>query len=501
MTSDVNEPIEKVVIVGRDIAVWLSANVLTRALAHTGLAIEVIELPSYLRPHDVVGGLPPLGGLHHLIGLDEHELLKAVSGAYSLGQRFVNFAGPRPPFFHAYGSHGAPIGKTPFSQHYIRARHGGLNVAFEDFSLAASAAKYGRFFTSDATLSAFHPSQYAYHLKAAPYVRSLKANALKQGVKFTQARDFAVRRDHEGGRVVGLTLSDNRYVEGDVFIDATGEEGRLIGGGMESWAGWFPDNRVLTAAAETSASPPAYSQVVALQGSVLHMLPLQDMTGLIHAYHDEDMSDQQALEFAAVAANLPLKGQATAGALKVGRRRKAWDGNVIALGEAACVFNPISNVTLHALHLGLVHLVSLFPLDKACESEAQEYNRLMQEAYEGLRDFQICHFKLNRNLDQTYWDGARAMPIPERLQQKIDLFSACGRVPMFDGESFEEEDWLAIFFGHGLLPQVWDRVVERTSQDEVITQFRQMLAFIREKVEGMASHEAFIEIYAAGNFA
>ncbi len=499
-----DNPIRKLVICGRDVAAWLAANVMTRAFGSTGLVVEVVELPSLLRPHDTVMTLPAIEALHRLLGFDEYDLLKAVSGTYSLGQRFTGFAGARPPFFHPYGGHGTVVGGAPFAQLYIQARKGGMNVAFEDFSLGAAAAKQGRFFLPTPDINAFSKCDYAYHLKAQPYAAWLKAHALARGVTEVPARAFDAVRDAETGYVQALALADGRRVEGDLFIDATGADSQLLGAaldtGLDSWAGWFPDNRVLSAAADPLRSLPPYSQIHALNQGVLHLTPVQGMTGITHVYHGDDLRDAEALEMASIISGLRLRPDATVSPLAAGRRRDAWSGNVVAIGEAACAFNPIDNPGLHSIHIGLAHLINLFPVARDVTIERTEYNRVMRQAYERLRDFQIAHFKLNQNFDKPYWDGARAMSVPDTLRDKIDLFLARGRVPSLDEETFEDDSWLAIFFGHGLLPQSWDPIIDRVPQDEAVAQFKRMLGFIREQVEGMSSHDAFLEVHAQKDF-
>ncbi len=496
-------PIKKVVICGRDVAAWLAANALARAFGPTGLVIEVVELPSQLRPHDIVASLPALEALHRLLGFDEYELLKATAGTYSLGQKFVNFSGARPPFFHPYSGHGTTIGRSPFTPLYIQARHAGMNVAFEDFSLGAAAAKQGRFFLPTPDINAFNTCGYAYHMNAAAYAAVLKAQARRQGVTEVPARAFEAARD-AGGNVRALHLADGRVAEGDLFVDATGADSLLLGTamgvGVDSWAGWFPDNRVLNAAADPLRSFPPYSQVQALNTSVLHLTPLQTMTGLTHVYYSDDMRDDEALELASVITNLRLRAGATVSELRAGRRDRAWDRNVVAIGEAACVFNPIDNPGLHALHLGLVHLIGLFPLTTSTGIEAAEYNRTIRQSFERIRDFQIGHVKLNQNFDKPYWDGARGVAIPDTLRDKIDLFLARGRILTLDQETFENEDWLSLFFGHGLLPQSWDPIADSVSKDEAVRQFQRILGFVREQVEGMNSHDAFLEVHAARDF-
>lgn len=502
--TNMGGPIRKLVICGRDIAAWLAANVLMRAFGSTGLAVEVVELPPQLRVHDTVMTLPAIEALHRLLGLDEYELLKATSGAYSLGQRFVNFAGACTAFFHPYSGHGTAVGGVPFAQLYTQARKGGMNVAFEDFSLGAAAAKQGRFFLPTPAINAFNTCDYAYHLRAPAYAAWLKAHALRRGVTELQARTFDVVREPATGDVQALALADGRRVEGDLFIDATGADSLLLGGAqgvtVDSWAGWFPDNRMLSAAADPLRTLPPYSQVHALNQGVLHLTPLQGLTGITHVYHGDDLRDEEALEMASIVSGLRVRPDATVTPLAAGRRREAWVGNVIAIGEAACVFNPIDNPGLHSLHLGLAHLINLLPVTRDATIEAAAYNRIIRQAFERLRDFQIAHFKLNQNFDKAYWDGARAMAIPDTLRDKIDLFLARGRTSLLDEETFEDDSWLASFFGHGLLPQSWDPVADRVPQDEAVAQFKRMLGFIREQVEEMSSHDAFLEVHAQRDF-
>ena len=64
---------EKVVIVGRDAPLWLSALALYRALTPAGVKVEVVALPDRMQAADIYATLPPL----------EHEPARVLSG----GQR------------------------------------------------------------------------------------------------------------------------------------------------------------------------------------------------------------------------------------------------------------------------------------------------------------------------------------------------------------------------------------------------------------------------------
>lgn len=495
---------KRVVIVGRDIAAWLSANALHVALAPAGITVDVVELPGQLRALDVALALPAVEALHRLLGFDENEVLKATSGAYSLGQSFANFARTRRPFFHPYGSVGNPINRLPFIQFWIKAQQAGLNADFEDFSVNAAAAKLGRFFIPTNALGGFGRFDYGYHLRAVPYANYLKAQALRRGVRVHASRRVDTRLHTDTGHITSVILSDGAEVAGDLFIDTSGAESVLLGGALqtpfESWENLFPDNRVLAVAGEQLKSQPAFAQVRALTDSCLHLAPVQDMTGILHVYHDEQLTDDAALQVTAQVAGLRLQPDATVSPLHAGRRTSAWVGNCVGIGEAACVFNPIDSPGLYSIHVGLAHLIGLFPVDDRIDGEAAEYNRQIRRTFERVRDFQLLHGRLNCNFDVPYWDYLRRQAIPDELAHKIDMFEARGIVPLYDDETFQLDSFQTVMIGHGLMPKTYDPIVDQTPDEVAIDAFKRMLNFIREQVQQMSSHGAHLELYAAKDF-
>jgi tryptophan halogenase len=494
---------QTVVIGGRDVAAWLSACALARAFGATGLKVELVELPSQLRPHDILASLPQLEPFHRLLGLNERDVLKQTHGVYSLGQSFVNFSGLRPPFFHPYGDHGRPFENLSFAQIWFKARAGGLKVAFEDFSPNAVAAKAGRFFNGGEIVQAFRKCNYAYHLHAASYVQVLKRLAQHLGVHVTTARRFEPVIDAESGRVAALEV-EGRRIAGDVFVDATGAERQLVreamGADFDDWSRWLPMTRLLTAAGPKVRVLSAYSQVRALEAGCLHLAALQTFTGASHAYNGDWLSDDMALEALAVTAGAGVQG-ATLSERRAGRCTAPWTRNCVAVGEAACSLDMIDNTDLHVLQIGLSHLISLFPLSADSGLEATVYNRRVGDAFDRLRDYQIAHYKLNGQIDHPFWDALRDMAVPDSLAEKLSLFKARGDILLYDDESFDRDDWLSLLIGHGLTPDAWDPRVDMAQQDKLIQHVQTLLGYISEQTQAMQSHDAYIEMFASPGFA
>ncbi len=347
-----------VVVVGRDAPLWLSAAVLRVALEPAGVAVTAVELPSRLTPASVHASLPALEALHNLLGFDESALMRTVGGAFSLGANFTDLTGQAGDFFHAHGAHGAPIDGRDFFPFWLKARGLGLNAAFADFSLMAAAAKHGRFVMPDKETEVFGRADYGYHLPALAYAGALKSLAVRRGVEAHQALGVSIERS-EAGDVVALDLGEGRRVPGDFFIDATGPEGLLIGGAREAWS--FPADRVLTAVAPAFPSIPAYAEVRAWARGWTALHPTQNQTHVVQVYASDLCTDEEALRAASAASSLPIK-DASVSVSDPGRHLSAWDRNVVAIGEAACVFDPLYGVDLHAAQMGLVQLLALFPV-------------------------------------------------------------------------------------------------------------------------------------------
>lgn len=480
----------KVVVVGRDAPLWLSAAVLRAALEPAGVAVTAVELPSHLTPASVYATQPALEALHNQLGLDESNLMRLTGGTFSLGGNFTDLTGAAGGFFHAHGTHGAPIDGRDFFPFWLKARGLGLNAEFADFSLTAAAAKHGRFVLTDDDIETFGRSEYGYHLPAQAYAGVLKSLAVRRGVEAVQALSVAAERG-EGGDIVALDLGEGRSVTGDLFIDTTAE-GLLIGGAREAWS--FPADRILTALAPAFPSIPAYAETRAWARGWTGLYPAQNQTHIVQVYPSDLCTDEEALQAASAASGLPIK-DATVAVSQPGRRQSPWQRNVVAIGEAACVFDPLHGVDLHAVQMGLVQLLTLFPVSCDWAYEQAAYNRAMAEQFERVRDFQQLHYALNRYGASDFWTRARQAATSTELAQRIALFRARGEIAPFEYDSFSNDSWRAIFVGHGVTPDSHAPMIDATSPELMKHEFRRILGFIKDQVERQPTHDLYLESF------
>ena len=494
----------RIVVAGRDVDLWLCVSALGRALGPAGVEVTAIELPSRWAASHVGATLPPLEALHAKLEINEAALLRATGGSFSLGQNFVGAAGgsgasgaaarPR-AFFHAWGAYGAPIDERPFFPCWVKARRQGLNVPLHGFCLTAVAAQNGRMLLPDEATNAFGRTDYAYHLETMAYAGYLKSMSAALGVRLYEGQNVDVARDESTGSIAALVVDGSVRVAGELFVDATGDDAlllaRALGVPREDWRQYFSVDRTLTARAPAFTTTPPFAEVRAAPGGWTALHPSQLATGVLHAYSHELLSDETALRAASAAAGIEL-ADASLNSSNPGMRSRVWEGNCVAVGRAACVLDPIHDTDLHALQLGLVHLLSLIPVSEAFTAERAEYNRIMRSHYERIRDFQCAFYALSP-FDGEFWRAARDQAVPPPLAHKIGAFRARGAIAPMEDETFSPDSWQAQFIGLGVVPESWPPAIDHIAPHRFQEEFRRILDFIRGKVLEQPTHAAYLD--------
>ena len=492
--------IRRVVVVGGGSAGWMAAAACIRHLA-PACEVHLVESEEIGTVGVGEATVPHIRTFNtQVLGLDEAEFVRATQGTFKLGIQFRDWGRRGDAYFHGFGSVGLDLGPVAFHHYWLRAHRRGLARPLGEYALQASAAAQGRFLPGAADAPAGSPLAavaYAYHFDAGLYARFLRRYAEQRGVRRHEGRIVEVEQRGEDGFVRALRLEDGRRIEGDLFLDCSGFRGLLIGQalgvGYQDWSQWLPCDRALAVPSARAAELAPYTRSTALEAGWQWRIPLQHRTGNGHVYCSRYLSDDEAaarllgnLDGPALDAPRPLR-------FTTGRRQRFWERNVVAIGLASGFMEPLESTSLLLVQTAILRLLDMFPARDCDPLLVARYNAATAFEYERIRDFIILHYKANQRDDSPFWRDCRHMPVPDSLQETIDLFRRTGRFYRNGEEFFALQSWVQVMVGQRLLPERWHPFADQMPEEELVQFLQHVHAVIRNCVEAMPPQQAFID--------
>lgn len=465
--------IRSVAILGGGITGLSAAAAFARALPQ--VAITVIETapdPAALADR-LPGSMTSIHRFHASIGLDEAALLRAGAAIPRLGLRFENWAAGSETWYHVHGDHGAPTGTVAFHQLWARARRGGQAEPYHRYAAAGVLAEAERFVHPQgdpgSPLATF---DYALRLDPDRYREILASLVDRLCVVRTQGSLGGVDRQGDGG-VAALLLADGRRIEADLYLDASGPAAVLaqaVGGAFEDWGDALPCDRLLLGEGPPGAASPNDTIIGGGAQGWRFACPLPGRTLLGHLWSSADPAPDR-------------DGHAIA--FRPGRRADPWIRNVLMLGDAAIVLDPLHWPNLHLAQSSIARALDLLPGRDCHPVEIAEYNRRSREEARRMRDFQTLH----------YIRAGASVDVSESLARTLQQFESRGRLPVYDEDSLPDEIWLSALLGLGVLPrdiQPLAAAVDPLAAAARMAEMRAGLAQLPARVPGFAEYLACV---------
>ncbi|RYG03042.1 MAG: tryptophan 7-halogenase, partial [Caulobacteraceae bacterium] len=264
------------------------------------------------------------------------------------------------------------------------------------------------------------------------------------------------------------------------------------------WTQWLPANRAVAVPCDRVEDPVPYTRSTARESGWQWRIPLQHRTGNGYVFSDAFISEDQAT--ADLMSRLDGAPQADPRVLRfvTGRRRKGWIGNVVAIGLSSGFLEPLESTSIHLIQTAISKLLALFPRARRDDAMADQFNREMDQQYEGVRDFIIAHYKVSTRDDTPFWRHCRDMAVPDSLAAKLELFRARGEVMVENHELFRETNWFPILYGQGLTPEGYHPLADVLSDDDLRLRLSQIRTAIKARVDGLPSHESYLQQCVAG---
>ncbi len=499
-------PIRKMLIVGGGTAGWMTAAWFSRT-RNLPLDITLVESDDIGTVGVGEATVPSFRRFNDILGINEDELIRDTRATFKLAVEFVNWGAIGERYYHPFGTNGRKLNGLPFHLAWLDSVLRGSDVPLGAYNLQALACDHAKFMRPEGENSPLADITYALQFDASLYAKFLRRLSEGRGVTRVQGKITQVAQ-RDDGFIDAVVLDTGERLEADLFIDCSGFRGLLIGDTFKTpfidWSHWLPCDRAVFTPSENHGPLLPYTRATAHTAGWQWRIPLQHRIGNGHVYASAFESDQSAtdtllehIDGAPLVEPRFLK-------FRAGRRREFWTKNCVAIGLSSGFLEPLESTSIYLIQGAIGRLQVLFPDSGFPQAEIDTFNRETIREIEDIRDFLILHYKLTRRDDSPFWTHCRTMDVPDRLVERMDLFSSCGRIFEETREQFGQASWLAVMAGQGLRPAASEPNIVGINQAAGGDGTTQWLSDIRQTIQAccdhMPSHEAFLraqKLYAS----
>jgi len=410
------------------------------------------------------GSTPQLKAFFDTLGIDEAEWMPRCNATFKNGISFHGWS-RRPGFeryFHPFPSALDVHTQGAFFWNAAMRRRGQDVPAHPDRFFVPALLAEKRL--------APHPDEnfpfeigYGYHFDAYLVGAYLREHAVARGVRHHSRRVVEVAVS-EAGEVAQLIFEGGESLAGDFFVDASGFRSviaqQALGAKFLPFAkNLFNDSAVVMPTPADPAGTNSETRSIAMQHGWAWDIPLTSRTGNGYVYASAYCSaDQAETELRTRLGLLDADVAARHLKMKVGRLEDSWVGNCLAVGLAQGFIEPLEATALHIVQATVEGFMGAFEEGGFKPAKRGDFNRAIAARYEGVRDYIVCHYRVNRRTDTAYWrDNAGN----DHLSDSLKAILTC----WFTGQDLEAEiarqkieryyaaaSWHCLLAGYGTYP-------------------------------------------------
>ncbi|QNQ08739.1 tryptophan halogenase family protein [Sphingomonas alpina] len=492
MTGEARHP-RRIVIAGGGTAGWMAAAAIARTMGRT-VDLTLVESDAIGTIGVGESTIPPLINYNRLLGINEAEFMRATQATFKLGILFDNWKEPGHRYFHSFGYTGKDHWSAGFQHFWLCARDRGYEQSYDDYCLEVIAALQGKF--------AHLPDEamnYAYQLDSTLYAKFLRTMAEGDGARRIEGRISQVELDGENGDIAALVLDSGTRIEGDLFIDCTGFRALLIEqtlhAGYDDWTHYLPCDSAIALQTENVGPAVPYTRAMAHDAGWQWRIPLQHRSGNGLVYCSRYLSREDALERLLGNIEGEVLTEPNFLRFQAGARRRQWHRNCVAIGLSSGFMEPLESTSIHLIQRAVLRLLRMMPQGDISERDIAEFNDQQNDDMLQIRDFLVLHYKATDRRDSPFWRYCAAMPIPDTLAQKVELFRETGRVFRKNEELFAENSWVQVMMGQGIMPRAYHPIAEKLRDDELEKFLGTLRGNVTRTVATLPAHADYVVRY------
>ncbi|WP_260681552.1 tryptophan halogenase family protein [Aliiglaciecola sp. M165] len=457
------KPDPKIIILGGGTAGWMTANLLQHTLSQHEFTVTLIESPDIGIIGVGEGSTPHLKVFFDTLGIEEQQWMPKCNATYKNGITFKGWS-LEPGFehyFHPFPSRPDRQTAGGFLINSLLRRQGhDVDPHPNQYFLSAYLAKH---FKHPKTQAKFPLSiNYGYHFDSALLGEYLKRVAIDRGVKHIEAKIDEVKT-HLSGDIQALIDENGHSYTADWFVDCSGFAAVLLQKTLGTEFVEYKDNLFNDAAVAipSAATKPRNVETIstAMSAGWSWDIPLTNRTGNGYVYSTQYIEPEQAeLELRSklglLDAEVPVKHLK----MRVGCAKQHWVKNCLAVGLSQGFIEPLEATALHLVLYTVETFISAFTSGQFSNQHQAEFNQLISSRFEGIRDYIVCHYKVNSRNKGNYWlDNANNKHLSDSLLHILDCWDKGGDLTQEInrqniGHYYPAVSWHCLLAGYGRFP-------------------------------------------------
>lgn len=513
--------VKKILIVGGGSAGWMTATYLATHVPDLDITlVESSDVP-------VVGvgesTIVPMVKFMKSLGLEEADWMPHCDATFKSAIRFKNYYSTDDPAMW-YSFEPMPnIADRPLNR-YWHNKHLSRPEFADRFTYYDYCFATPEVCRQLKTTRSMFPEGPAYHVDAGLMGAYLAELAQTRGV--TRIIDHVKGVNlAEDGSIRSISRENGEDLEADLYIDCTGFRALLMDKTLEEpfehYYDYLFNNKAVAIRypyEDKEAEMWSYTNCTAVSSGWIWQIPLYGRVGAGYVYcdrfQDADSAEREVKEFLGWerTKDLPVKHID----IRVGKHRRTWVKNCIAVGLASGFIEPLESTGLFIIQLQAETIGHLLKgrLDYNV-TDVAVYNRIQDDLYTGIRDFLVTHYALTSRTDTEYWRTVKnEMKVPDALTDllrfsrmtmpDLPIIRQIYR-PNFGDYSFTD-GWQSIFVGMNQLPFDFNQFQGAGPFEDVVVRnmrqadaYAEKLRLFRENdVSQLPSHYQYLKTHIHG---
>jgi hypothetical protein len=457
-----NKRPNKILIVGGGTAGWMAASLLASRWQDCDISLVESKEVGIIGVGE--GSTPHLKLFFDAINVADSEWMPRCNATYKNGITFDKWSSKKgfESYYHPFAAQTDDIFTVPLFYKNIQARLQGYDVdAHPDNYFLETYLSQQNLGPLPAESFPFGVA-YGYHFDSALLGKFLAEKFQAQGVTrhFGNVSEVLLKND---GSINSVQLEGGRELEADFFIDCSGFNALLIQKALKVNFKDFENNLFNDAAVviptEITKHIPVETKSTALKNGWAWKIPLQNRFGNGYVYSSAYISADEAEQ--ELRDHLGLKDNTIHAKhlkMKVGAVEKHWTKNCLAVGLSQGFIEPLEATALGLSFNTISQFMHAFQQGNGTNQYENAFNQDINARFDGVRDYIVCHYKVNQRNDSQYWlDNAANENISENLKRIIHLWKNSAD---FEGDmnkyklatSYQPKSWACLLAGYGTFP-------------------------------------------------